>query len=93
MFMNMYIDIGLARKKGLNYAAMYSAIREAVNASDSEDRSVHLTADDLQRLTSLTRRQQDLVIAKMVDDGLIEVEKREIPCKRYFRIVKEVQNV
>ena len=87
---DIVVNIDLAEKKGLNYAVMYAVLFDAIRANKGDDGFAVLTAEYLQQLTTLTRRQQNPVIDEMIRDGLIEVEKRGVPCRRYFKITGTV---
>ena len=92
-------NVGVFRKRiaecrGLNYAVLDSAIRkiwkEKIDESDYKDSFVNITTEELKEATTLSRRQQDFVIKKMIEDGVIIVEKRGMPQKRYFKVIGTV---
>jgi hypothetical protein len=47
------------------------------------------TQDEWERETTLTRREQETVRRKLIERGLIEEQKRGLPCKLYYRLNRQ----
>lgn len=49
------------------------------------------TVESIEDATSLTDKQQRSAIGVLKEAGLIEVELRDIPAKRYFKVVDDIE--
>ena len=83
----------LAKNIGVNEAILYSELLSRWNyfkqrGQLTEDGFFFNTVKDLEDGTSLSDYQQRRALNSLKDKGLIEMEVRGIPAKRYFRIVE-----
>jgi hypothetical protein len=92
-----YITVNktLAHEIGLNETIIYSELvslhqywRKQGKLTD--DNWFFCTIENLERNTTLTRNKQDRAIKKLQELGLIEVERRGLPAKRYFKITNKI---
>ncbi len=84
----------LARNIGVNEAILYSELLSRWNyfkqrGQLTEDGFFFNTIKDLEEGTALSEYQQRRALNSLRDKGLIEIEVRGIPAKRYFRIVED----
>lgn len=89
------INRPLAHALGVNEAIIYSAL--IAKQAYYEQREIldgegwfYSTVNDLEESTALTKRQQCCSVKVLVTAGLIESEKRGMPARRCFRVVKDV---
>lgn len=86
----------IAHALGLGAAVVYSALISKYeyyykhNMLDEEG-FFYLTIADLQESTSMGKCQQSNAIKVLTDAGLVEVCRRGMPAKRYFRVRDEVE--
>lgn len=86
----------LAHALGTNEAIIYSALiakqvyYKQRKMLDSEG-WFYSTVNDLEESTTLTKRQQGYAVKILAAAGLIESEKRGMPARRCFRVVKNVE--
>lgn len=86
----------IAHALGLGAAVVYAALinkqvyYEQRNMLD-EDGFFYSTIADLQESTSMGKCQQSNAIKVLTDAGLVEVCRRGMPAKRYFRVRDEVE--
>lgn len=86
----------IAHALGLGAAVVYSALISKYeyyykhNMLD-EDGFFYSTIADLQESTSMGKCQQSNAINVLTDAGLVEVCRRGMPAKRYFRVRDEVE--
>ena len=86
----------IAHALGLGAAVVYSALISKYeyyykhNMLD-EDGFFYSTIADLQESTSMGKCQQSNAIKVLTDAGLVEVCRRGMPAKRYFRVRDEVE--
>lgn len=85
----------LAHALGTNEAIIYSAlIAKQVYYKQREmldgEGWFYSTVNDLEESTALTKRQQCCSVKVLVAAGLVESEKRGMPARRCFRVVKDV---
>ena len=86
----------LAHALGTNEAIIYSALiakqvyYEQREMLDGEG-WFYSTVNDLEESTALTKRQQCCSVKVLVEVGLIKSEKRGMPARRCFRVVKDVE--
>ena len=79
-------DSELAVEKGVNYALIHSALPQLYDALvDKKTGFALITAEDIYYLTALTIRQQAPVLNKMEEEGILVIERRGLPCRRYFK--------
>lgn len=85
----------LAHALGTNEAIIYSAL--IAKQAYYEQREMldgegwfYSTVNDLEESTALTKRQQCCSVKVLVAAGLVESEKRGMPARRCFRVVKDV---
>lgn len=89
------INRPLAHALGVNETIIYSALiakqayYEQHEILDGEG-WFYSTVNDLEESTALTKRQQCCSVKVLVTAGLIESEKRGMPARRCFRVVKDV---
>lgn len=86
--MQVVLESNLAVKKGINYAVLYCATKEIIKTAKKADGYTPITADELFKLTGLTRRQQDLVFKKMEEEGILTITRKGMPAKRYFKFTE-----
>ncbi len=84
----------LAKNIGVNEAILYSELLSRWNyfkqrGQLTEDGFFFNTVKDLEDGTALSDYQQRRALNSLKDKGLIEMEVRGIPAKRYFRIVED----
>lgn len=85
----------LVHALGTNEAIIYSALiakqayYERREMLDGEG-WFYSTVNDLEESTALTKRQQRCSVKVLVAAGLVESEKRGMPARRCFRVVKDV---
>jgi len=84
----------LARNIGVNEAILYSELLSRWNyfkerGQLTEDGFFFNTVKDLEEWTALSEYQQRRALNSLKEKGLIEIEVRGIPAKRYFRIVED----
>lgn len=84
----------LAKNIGVNEAILYSELLSRWNyfrerGQLTEDGFFFNTVKDLEEGTALSDYQQRRALNSLKDKGLIEMEVRGIPAKRYFRIVED----
>ena len=84
----------LARNIGVNEAILYSELLSRWNyfkerGQLTEDGFFFNTVKDLEDGTALSDYQQRRALNSLKEKGLIEMEVRGIPAKRYFRIVED----
>jgi len=84
----------LARNIGVNEAILYSELLSRWNyfkerGQLTEDGFFFNTVKDLEEGTALSEYQQRRALNSLKEKGLIEIEVRGIPAKRYFRIVED----
>ena len=84
----------LARNIGVNEAILYSELLSRWNyfkerGQLTEDGFFFITVKDLEEGTALSDYQQRRALNSLKEKGLIEMEVRGIPAKRYFRIVED----
>lgn len=89
------INRPLAHALGVNETIIYSAL--IAKQAYYEQREIldgegwfYSTVNDLEESTALTKRQQCCSVKVLVTAGLIESEKRGMPARRCFRVVKDV---
>ena len=85
----------LAHALGTNEAIIYSAL--IAKQSYYKQREMldgegwfYSTVNDLEESTALTKRQQCCSVKVLIAAGLIKSEKRGMPARRCFRVVKDV---
>lgn len=88
----------IAREVGVNAAFLYYSIAEEMkllkrkkNVYGEEigiEGFISLPAHDLEELTSLSRKQQETAIDRLVKAGYIEVRKIGMPMRKCFRILR-----
>ena len=85
----------LAHALGTNEAIIYSAL--IAKQAYYEQREMldgegwfYSTVNDLEESTALTKRQQCCSVKVLIAAGLIKSEKRGMPARRCFRVVKDV---
>jgi hypothetical protein len=84
----------LAKNLGVNEAILYSELLSRWNyfkrrGQLTEDGFFFNTVKDLEDGTALSDYQQRRALNSLKEKGLIEMEVRGIPAKRYFRIVED----
>lgn len=84
----------LAKNIGVNEAILYSELLSRWSyfkerGQLTEDGFFFNTVKDLEEGTALSEYQQRRALNSLRDKGLIEIEVRGIPAKRYFRIVED----
>ncbi len=84
----------LARNIGVNEAILYSELLSRWNyfkerGQLTEDGFFFNTVKDLEEGTALSEYQQRRALNSLKEKGLIEMEVRGMPAKRYFRIVED----
>lgn len=90
------INRPIAHALGLGAAVVYAALiskqvyYEQHNMLDEEG-FFYSTIADLQESTSMGKCQQSSAIKVLTDAGLVEVCRRGMPAKRYFRVRDEVE--
>lgn len=86
----------IAHALGLGAAVVYAALiskqvyYEQHNMLD-EDGFFYSTIADLQESTSMGKCQQSNAIKVLTDAGLVEISRRGMPAKRYFRVRDDVE--
>ena len=53
---------------------------------DDPDGWIYKTQDAITAETGLTRREQDTARAKLIDLGLVEIDRRGVPATLYYRV-------
>jgi hypothetical protein len=92
---SIVINKKLMQTLGINETIIYSelisryAYFEGKNQL-TDDLFFFNTAEDLEKGTTLTDFQQRKPIQKLIKLGLIEMDKRGLPCKRYFKIIQDI---
>ncbi len=91
---SIVINKNLARAIGLNEAVIYSELLSRYFYFDERGRLgpdgyFYNTLADLESGTTLTQRQQDPAIKKLLKLGLIKSKLAGIPAKRHFKIVDD----
>lgn len=86
----------IAHALGLGAAVVYSALISKYeyyykHNMLGEDGFFYSTIADLQESTSMGKCQQSNAIKVLTDAGLVEVCRRGMPAKRYFRVLDEVE--
>lgn len=86
----------VAREVGVNAAFLYYAIAEETKLlkkkknvyGEEVEGYISLPAYELEELTSLSRKQQETAIERLIKFGYIEVKKIGMPMKKCFRILR-----
>lgn len=86
----------IAHTLGLGAAVVYSALISKweyyfKHNMLGEDGFFYSTIADLQESTSMGKCQQSNAIKVLTDAGLVEVSRRGMPAKRYFRVRDDVE--
>lgn len=80
----------LVRLFGLQEAVLFSELcseyRYWDNNNGLDDGYFYSTIENIERMTGLSRKQQDLAIKKLKEFGVIETKLRGMPAKRYIKI-------
>lgn len=88
----------LAQEIGLEAAIFLNELVEKLEYFEATDQLVsfdeknsffYLTQEDVEERTSLSRRGQEVAIAKLIDLGFIEKILRGVPPRRYFRLIQK----
>jgi len=83
----------IARRIGLEAAIFLSEVIDKYCYFEKKDQIVkgwfYLTIDAVEERTTLSRRQQDTAIDKLIELKFIETKQMGMPAKRHFRVFKE----
>jgi hypothetical protein len=95
---SIVINKALAKNIGLNETIIYSELlsRYCYFSNRNEltaDGYFFNTVKDLEDGTTLNDYSQRKAIKKLEELGLIKCDKRDIPAKRYFKIVDDIQTI
>ncbi len=95
---SIVINKTLAKNIGLNEAIIYSELlsRYCYFSNRNEltaDGYFFNTVKDLEDGTTLNDYSQRKAIKKLEELGLIKYDKRDLPAKRYFKIVDDIQTI
>ena len=95
---SIVINKNLARTIGITEAIIYSELLSRYFYFEERGRIgadgyFYNTIGDLESGTTLTRRQQDPAIKRLVKLGLIQTKQAGIPAKRHFRITDNIDTL
>lgn len=76
----------LVRKLGIETAFLLTNLIEAEHMMKTKDGWFFQTIEKLEQISTLSRYKQEKSIKELTDLGLIDVEVKGLPAKRYFRI-------
>ena len=75
---------------GINSALMIGELASEYNYYDKENRLIdgafYSTIDNIQKNTGLSRRQQKAALDELAELGLLTVELKDLPAKRYIKL-------
>lgn len=94
----IYVNRALAKAIGLNEAILYGALLSKEGYYESCSRldgngMFYATAEDIEKTTALTARQQKLAIDNLISHKLIESKLKGVPAKKWFKINKDTSIV
>ena len=86
------LNKNLINSIGINEALLYSELFNRMHQFNfrgnlTDDGYFPCTIKEIEDEISLSRKQQDLVIKKLKDVGLIEIKVLGLPAKRHFKII------
>jgi len=95
---SIVVNKKLASNIGLNEAVLYSELLSkyvyfAKKNQLTDEGYFFNTVENLQKDTTLTKRQQLTVINNLVKFGLISTKLKGIPAKRHFKIITNFENI
>lgn len=76
----------LVQKLGIETAFLLTNLIEAEHMMKAKDGWFFQTIEKLEKVSTLSRYKQEKCIEKLREEGLIDVEVKGLPAKRYFRI-------
>lgn len=84
----------ILRHLGINQALLLAELASEQNFFEGEhkltkDGFFYATIDNIEKNTTLSRKQQDAAIKGLVSKGLIEYKVQGMPASRYFRVKEE----
>ena len=89
-------DVGIAKQFGINSAVLLNKLNYLSEYTSREDGFCWRTAKELEDELGLTKRQQDKVVKKLTEAGIIEVKNTyivgtQIKCK-HFKILEKSES-
>jgi DNA-binding PadR family transcriptional regulator len=94
---SIVINKKLAKEIGLNptivYSELVSMFKYFESRGETDNGWFYCTIEKLEDNTTLKRDVQDKAIKKLADLNLIEVARRGLPAKRYFRITDKILEI
>jgi|SRR5699024_5604904 len=76
----------LVKRLGIETAFLLTNLIEAEHMMKTKDGWFFQTIEKLEKVSTLSRYKQEKCIEKLREEGLIDVEVKGLPAKRYFRI-------
>ena len=93
--MNLILNTEILQKLGFKEAILYVFLKSYYKTVDyyekdkiDNDGFVVLTVKEVEKYTTLSKRQQRETLKKLEELGLIETKLKDLPAKRHFKLLK-----